>query len=117
MNMDRRFMVMQYLGELRTLTPWGTPCQFRVFRCGDDKWLLMDPIDLHGCSIMQQFPVLRSRIVAPVRRAFTLKTGGLYTTAARNAYDANRVAIRDTLAKRAVAHAALGQALDVFHAA
>lgn len=115
MAYDRRYMVMQYLGELHTMTPWNTPAQYRMFRCGDDKWLLFDPIDLNGCSRLMQFPVLRKDLKPEIRRVFTVKTGGLYTTAKRNAYNDALETRRAARAHQAASFATLGQALDVLH--
>lgn len=116
MSMDRRYMVMQFLGELRTLTPWGTPIDYRVFRCGDDKWFLFDPLDRHGCSLCQQYPIERKRLERNIRRAFTSGDGSTYTTAKRNAFEADRDAHRAHAYAERIRMAALGTALDELHA-
>jgi hypothetical protein len=85
--MDRRYQVKQFLGECRTMTRWGTPTQYRVFACGDEKWFLFDPIDEAGCSRLMQFPVLRSSLRKDVRAG--LSHGMSFTSAARNEYDHN----------------------------
>lgn len=109
-------MVMQYLGEIYTMTPWGTPSQFRVFRCGDDKWLLFDPIDSYGCSILQQFPVKRADLKPHVRRTFRANVaGGVYTTAARNEYDAKQGVAKIKRDNERIRNRLLGEALDVIH--
>ena len=90
--MDRRCMVKQYVGEIYTLAPWGTPPQFRVFATGDDRWFLFDPLDLYGCSTCNQFPVLAATLRDDVRAG--LSAGQTFTSAARNAWNAAQSAAR-----------------------
>lgn len=85
--MDNRYQVKQFLGEVRCMTPWGTPTQYRVFACGDEKYFLFDPIDEAGCSRLMQYPVLRSSLRKDVRAGLT--HGMSFTSAARNEYDYN----------------------------
>lgn len=63
--MDPRFQVKQYVAVVRN--QFGV--RFRVFKTGDDKWYLFDPLDAYDCSVSMQFPVLKSRLRNDLRRA------------------------------------------------
>jgi hypothetical protein len=62
--MDRRYMVKQYVAELQ-----GKYGRFRVYRTGDDKYYLFDPLDKDDCSGCIAFPVLKADLKKDVRRA------------------------------------------------
>jgi hypothetical protein len=64
MNMDRRYMVKQWVAEID-----GPYCRFRVFKTGDEKWYLFCVLDTYGCQTDIQFPVLRADLARDVRSA------------------------------------------------
>ena len=59
-------MVKQYVTVLRSPT---TGIRFQVFKTGDEKYYLFDPLDDHGCSTCLQFPVLKADLKIQYRRA------------------------------------------------
>lgn len=61
---DRRYGAKQFVARVR-----GRWCRFNVFTTGDDRWYLFDPIDRHGCSYCNAFPVLRADLKPELRRA------------------------------------------------
>ncbi len=67
-EMDRRYMVKQYVAVLKNPR---TGQRFRVFRTGDDKFYLFDPLDAFDCSHCCQFPVRKSDLRPEIRRALT----------------------------------------------
>lgn len=75
MDMDRRYMVKQYVGRVQ-----GKRACFQVFESGDPKYYLFDPLDRDGCSLCNQFPILKKDLKDDVRRA--LRHGCDYIRAA-----------------------------------
>jgi hypothetical protein len=64
-------MVKQYVAVVRSR--WGQ--RFRVFKTGDDRWYLFDPLDKDDCSTCSQFPVLKSSLRSDIRRALSHGVG------------------------------------------
>jgi len=64
-DFDPRYMVKQYVAVVRSRT--GT--RFRVFKTGDDRWYLFDPLDRDDCSLCNAFPVKASDLRSELRRA------------------------------------------------
>lgn len=67
MRFDPRYQVKQYVGVVRLSS--GRRC--RVFKTGDDKWYLFDPLDAYDCSMLAQFPVEKKRLRDDLRRALS----------------------------------------------
>jgi len=65
--MDRQYMVKQYVAVVKSRTGQ----RFMVFRTGDEKYYLFDPIDKDGCSYCRGFPVLKADLRSEIRRALS----------------------------------------------
>lgn len=57
--------VKQYVAVVRSRTGQ----RFRVFKTGDDKYYLFDPIDAHGCSYCNAFAIRKTDLRSDIRRA------------------------------------------------
>lgn len=66
--MDPRYQVKQFVSRLRSPS---TGARFNVFKTGDEKYYLFDPIDKDGCSYCNSFPVKKSDLLPEYRRALT----------------------------------------------
>jgi hypothetical protein len=64
--MDRRYMVQQYVAVVQNRRGQ----RFRVYKTGDERYYLFDPLvpgtDCSGCVA---FPVRKSDLITPIRRA------------------------------------------------
>jgi hypothetical protein len=63
--MDPRYMVKQYVAVVRN----ARGIRLRVFKTGDEKFYLFDPLDENDCSRCNAFPVRKSLLRPDIRRA------------------------------------------------
>ncbi len=64
--MDVRYQVKQYVAVVKNR--WGN--RFMVFRTGDDKFYLFQPVDADLCATsLPGFPVEKKRLVPDMKRA------------------------------------------------
>jgi len=64
-------MVQQFVAEV--INARGQ--RFRVYRTGDDRFYLFDPLDAAGCSRCCAFPVAKRRLRDDIRRALANGVG------------------------------------------
>lgn len=60
-------MVKQYVAVVRN----ARGRRLRVFKTGDEKFYLFDPLDEHDCSLCNAFPVRKADLRPDIRRALS----------------------------------------------
>jgi hypothetical protein len=66
-------MVKQFVARVQN----ARGVRFNVFTTSDDRYYLFDPLDQDGCSLCQQWPVLRATLSREMRRALGASKGNV----------------------------------------